>query len=318
MLLILWWNLLPRHFHIFPQQSQDRTSVQLATGQDFKDTVPLALRLILLPEGEPPNKPDGSPGLRDVKRWKKWCSKNHWKVAERMLIFIHFYTFGHCCSRRFEYGWHVSNIKQLKCKFLLFASISQIQKKDQPFFSILFQLSNYPIFFYSRQATGTTYKLCDRIIPMQCWSLSSQISLPFVKAGRHGKPRGLKHGKLSGLRRHAVSPSICVEEYAQKKHISKYWYLKGRFDLIFDRQSLCILYYNILLYCAECACSFLDLFGIYSFRKLFRSIGDSSVTLEHNIHSCAAKKATKNKNNSHGINPSRQLYNSGHIIMYDL
>ena len=36
--------------------------------QDVKDTVPLALRLILLPEGEPPNKPDGSPGLRDVKR----------------------------------------------------------------------------------------------------------------------------------------------------------------------------------------------------------------------------------------------------------
>ena len=59
----------PTSFHIFPgQQSQDRTSVQLATGQDVKDAVPLALRLILLPEGEPPNKPDGSPGLRDVKR----------------------------------------------------------------------------------------------------------------------------------------------------------------------------------------------------------------------------------------------------------
>lgn len=59
----------PTSFHIFlGQQSQDRTSVQLATGQDVKDAVPLALRLILLPEGEPPKKPDGSPGLRDVKR----------------------------------------------------------------------------------------------------------------------------------------------------------------------------------------------------------------------------------------------------------
>ena len=233
----------------------------------------------------------------------------------------HFYSFLHFWALLLAKIWvWMARVKHQAIEMQVLAICEHISnsKKDQPFFSILFQLSNYPIFFYSRQATGTTYKLCDRIIPMQCWSLSSQISLPFVKAGRHGKPRGLKHGKLSGLRRHAVSPSICVEEYAQKKHISKYWYLKGRFDLIFDRQSLCILYYNILLYCAECACSFLDLFGIYSFRKLFRSIGDSSVTLEHNIHSCAAKKATKNKNNSHGINPSRQLYNSGHIIMYDL
>ena len=29
----------------------------------------------------------------------------------------------------------------------------------------------------------------------------------YRSAGRHGKPRGLKHGKLSGLRRHA---SCCV------------------------------------------------------------------------------------------------------------
>ena len=100
---------------------------------------------------------------------------------ERSFLII-FYTFGQCCSRRFEYGWHVSNIKQLKCKFLLFASISHIQKINRLFFSIPFQLSNYPIYFLQPTSyTGTTYKLCEGwIIPMQCWSLSSQNSLRFI------------------------------------------------------------------------------------------------------------------------------------------
>lgn len=162
--------------------------------------MPLALRLILLPEGEPPNKPDGSPGLRDVKRWKKWCSKNHWKSRRKNAHFYSFFTLLGSVARQdlsmdgtcqTSSNWNASSCYLQACL--------KFKKRSTLFYPFPIPTIHYPNFFYSRQATGTTYKLCDRMIPMQCWSLSSQISLRFVKAGRHGKPRGLKHGKLSGL-----------------------------------------------------------------------------------------------------------------------
>ena len=74
-----------------------------------------------------------------------------------------------------------------------------------------------------------------------------------------------------GLQR-SVSPSICVEEYAERNHISKYWYMKGNF--YFYRQSLCIFYHaNVHV-----------LFGIdmpqvvsYAIGNRVKSIGSSSI-----------------------------------------
>ena len=113
---------------------------------------------------------------------KKVMLKESPKKSQKECSFlIIFYTFGQCCSRRFEYGWHVSNIKQLKCKFLLFASISHIQKINRFFLSF----SNYqiiPFIFYSRQAIQALPTNSVKVGSFRCnaESLSSQISLRFI------------------------------------------------------------------------------------------------------------------------------------------
>lgn len=168
-----------------------------------------------------------------------------------MLIFIHFLHFWALLLAKI-WVW-MARVKHQAIEMQVLAICEHISnsKKRSTVFSILFQLSNYPIFL---QPTSYRYYLQtlwqDHSDAMLKFKLSNFFA--FCQSGSSWEAQGPWAWKLSGLRRHAVSPSICVEEYAQKKHISKYWYLKGRFDLIFDRQSLCILYYNIIVLCRMC------------------------------------------------------------------